>query len=172
VSLVLDRCHRPFTNSSDSRFSHVLRAAREPVELDEYQANAVAARIELDLRIGAAFTRLQTLQLQAVVAALKDKIISYGDILSYVLYGSGLTLYRIVSVPHAGFRCRSVSTGEELQARNILEHQGHASARREEGELSLETSSSIRSRGCHDDAGAMPDGQTSKGHQSEPETQE
>lgn len=59
--------------------SHVLRAAREPVELDEFQANAVAARIELDLRIGAAFTRLQTLQLQAVVAALKEKVISYGN---------------------------------------------------------------------------------------------
>lgn len=48
------------------------------MELDEYQANAVAARIELDLRIGAAFTRLQTLQLQAVVAVLKEKVISYG----------------------------------------------------------------------------------------------
>lgn len=48
------------------------------MELDEWQANAVAARIELDLRIGAAFTRLQTLQLQAVVAVLKEKVISYG----------------------------------------------------------------------------------------------
>lgn len=38
----------------------------------------MAARIELDLRIGAAFTRLQTLQLQTVVAALKEKVISYG----------------------------------------------------------------------------------------------
>ena len=40
----------------------------------------MAARIELDLRIGAAFTRLQTLQLQTVVAALKEKVISYGEI--------------------------------------------------------------------------------------------
>ncbi|KAJ5132303.1 hypothetical protein N7448_006461 [Penicillium atrosanguineum] len=63
---------------SNTERAHVLRAAREPVELDEFQANAVAARIELDLRIGAAFTRLQTLQLQAVVAALKEKVISYG----------------------------------------------------------------------------------------------
>ncbi|KAJ5390051.1 DNA topoisomerase 3 [Penicillium cataractarum] len=61
------------------RASHVLQAAREPVELDEFQANAVAARIELDLRIGAAFTRLQTLQLQAVSAVLKEKVISYGS---------------------------------------------------------------------------------------------
>ncbi|GLI73749.1 DNA topoisomerase [Penicillium ochrochloron] len=64
---------------SNTERAHVLQAAREPVELDEYQANAVAARIELDLRIGAAFTRLQTLQLQAVSAILKEKIISYGS---------------------------------------------------------------------------------------------
>jgi DNA topoisomerase-3 len=60
----------------------VRRAALQPVDLDEYQANAVAARIELDLRIGAAFTRLQTLQLQTVVAALKEKVISYGKLCS------------------------------------------------------------------------------------------
>ena len=40
----------------------------------------MAARIELDLRIGAAFTRLQTLQLQAVAEILKEKVISYGNI--------------------------------------------------------------------------------------------
>lgn len=45
----------------------------------------MAARIELDLRIGAAFTRLQTLQLQTVVAALKEKVISYGK-LSVIIY--------------------------------------------------------------------------------------
>ncbi|KAJ5888423.1 hypothetical protein N7495_008464 [Penicillium taxi] len=64
---------------SNTERAHVLRAAREPVELDNFQANAVAARIELDLRIGAAFTRLQTLQLQNTVENLKDKIISYGS---------------------------------------------------------------------------------------------
>lgn len=63
-----------------SSVSHVLRAARMPVELDECQANAVAARIELDLRIGAAFTRLQTLQLQNLAAVLGDRIISYGKL--------------------------------------------------------------------------------------------
>ncbi|KAF7718430.1 DNA topoisomerase, type IA [Penicillium ucsense] len=64
---------------SNTERAHVLQAARAPVELDEFQANAVAARIELDLRIGAAFTRLQTLQLQAVAAILKEKVISYGS---------------------------------------------------------------------------------------------
>ncbi|KAJ9637298.1 DNA topoisomerase [Coniosporium apollinis] len=59
---------------------HVVNAARNPVPLDERQANAVAARIELDLRIGAAFTRMQTLQLRPMVEQmLESKVISYGS---------------------------------------------------------------------------------------------
>ena len=61
----------------------MLHAARSLIELDDLQANAVAARIELDLRIGAAFTRLQTLQLKPLSAALEDTIISYGMVLSF-----------------------------------------------------------------------------------------
>jgi DNA topoisomerase III len=59
--------------------SHVIQAAQSPVELDDRQASAVATRIELDLRIGAAFTRLQTLQLKSLGDLLSDKIISYGS---------------------------------------------------------------------------------------------
>lgn len=62
-----------------SRIRHVLQAARNPVELDERLANAVSARIELDLRIGASFTRLQTLQLKTLGSLLQDRIISYGE---------------------------------------------------------------------------------------------
>ena len=62
---------------------HVIHAAQHPIDLDDRQANAVAARIELDLRIGAAFTRLQTLQLQNLGEALNDRIISYGTIPLY-----------------------------------------------------------------------------------------
>jgi DNA topoisomerase-3 len=47
--------------------------------MDERQVNAVAARIELDLRIGAAFTRLQSLELQRLSENLRDQIISYGS---------------------------------------------------------------------------------------------
>lgn len=53
-----------------------------PIELDERQVNAVAARIELDLRIGASFTRFQTLSLQIMGGDLEDRIISYGSNIS------------------------------------------------------------------------------------------
>ena len=48
--------------------------------LDYRQAAAVNARLELDLRIGAAFTRFQTLTLQARIAAVAQEklLISYG----------------------------------------------------------------------------------------------
>jgi DNA topoisomerase III len=64
---------------SNTERAHVIQAAHSPIEIDEKQANAVAARIELDLRIGAAFTRLQTLQLQPVTEKLAEQIISYGE---------------------------------------------------------------------------------------------
>ena len=63
---------------SNTERAHVVQAAHNPIELDERQANAVAARIELDLRIGASFTRMQTLQLQTVTEKLAEQIISYG----------------------------------------------------------------------------------------------
>lgn len=71
---------------SRARFSnierqHVIQAARNPIPLDERQASAVNARIELDLRIGASFTRMQTLNLQTMIAGLANnlKVISYGS---------------------------------------------------------------------------------------------
>ncbi|EER44161.1 DNA topoisomerase III [Histoplasma capsulatum H143] len=64
---------------SNTERAHILQAATNPIELDDSQANAVAARIELDLRIGAAFTRLQTLQLKSLGGVLEDRVISYGS---------------------------------------------------------------------------------------------
>ncbi|KAL4881129.1 DNA topoisomerase [Aspergillus karnatakaensis] len=64
---------------SNTERAHIINAARELIELDERQANAVAARIELDLRIGAAFTRLLTLQLQNMHASLAKNVLSYGS---------------------------------------------------------------------------------------------
>ena len=57
--------------------AHIIQAALRPRDIDELQAQAVAARIELDLRIGAAFTRWQTLTLQNI-PGLENKTISYG----------------------------------------------------------------------------------------------
>ncbi|KAL9592603.1 MAG: hypothetical protein Q9179_006554 [Wetmoreana sp. 5 TL-2023] len=65
---------------SNTERAHVLRAAQNPIPLDERQVNAVAARIELDLRLGAVFTRFQTLILQALGGDLaNDRVISYGS---------------------------------------------------------------------------------------------
>ncbi|KAF8907833.1 DNA topoisomerase [Gymnopilus junonius] len=69
-----------------ARFSAIIaqqihNAAQHPVELDLRQVDAVEARILLDLKIGAAFTRLQTLTLQGVLPqAERDSkgVISYG----------------------------------------------------------------------------------------------
>lgn len=71
-------------------YRHVLEAARRPIGLDERQVDAVAARIELDLRIGAAFTRLQTLQLQTLGGALAEKIISYGNLFIHCFFVLGM----------------------------------------------------------------------------------
>ncbi|KAF8499652.1 DNA topoisomerase [Russula emetica] len=65
-----------------ARFSAIIaqqihRAAQHPHELDYSQASAVDARIVLDLRIGAAFTRLQTLTLQRRFQQITG-VVSYG----------------------------------------------------------------------------------------------
>ena len=52
-------------------------AAQHTVELDVRQVEAVNARIQLDLRIGAAFTRMQTKQLQTSLAQISE-VVSYG----------------------------------------------------------------------------------------------
>lgn len=62
--------------------NHIVNAARNPVTIDEMQAEAVASRIELDLRIGASFTRNLTLSVQPLLMAAnsEDKqVISYGS---------------------------------------------------------------------------------------------
>ncbi|KAG1812148.1 DNA topoisomerase [Suillus subaureus] len=68
-----------------ARFSAIIpqqihRAAQHPVDLDMAQAHAVEARIFLDLRIGAAFTRMQTLTLQTRLAQFREnrEVVSYG----------------------------------------------------------------------------------------------
>lgn len=62
----------------DKLCSQIHNACRTAGPLDLRQAAAVEARICLDLRIGAALTRQQTLGLQGRIAELAENIISYG----------------------------------------------------------------------------------------------
>uniref|UniRef100_A0A915DD97 DNA topoisomerase n=1 Tax=Ditylenchus dipsaci TaxID=166011 RepID=A0A915DD97_9BILA len=57
----------------------VNNAMQNLVRMDDRIVNAVDCRTELDLRIGAAFTRLQTLHLQKHFANILDGVISYGS---------------------------------------------------------------------------------------------
>ncbi|CAK5281387.1 unnamed protein product [Mycena citricolor] len=68
-----------------ARFSAIIgqqihNAVQNPVELDQAQADAVQARMLLDLRIGAAFSRMQTLNLQNGIPQIKEQklLVSYG----------------------------------------------------------------------------------------------
>lgn len=76
--------------------SQINNACRNPVDLDLLQANAVSARMELDLRVGAIFSRVQTLELQRRVAALAEQLMSYGS------FWLSSHLYCTQEFPYAG----------------------------------------------------------------------
>ncbi|KAH9898858.1 DNA topoisomerase [Xylariomycetidae sp. FL2044] len=59
--------------------AHILNASRSLINLDQKQVNAVASRIELDLRIGYAFTRFLTNSLKSLGGPLQNLMISYGS---------------------------------------------------------------------------------------------
>lgn len=67
-----------FSRQQRGILRQIHHAAQNPVELDRAQADAVDARIVLDLRLGVAFTRMQSLILQARFQELGKQIISYG----------------------------------------------------------------------------------------------
>ncbi|KAH9386353.1 DNA topoisomerase III [Nematocida major] len=74
----------------------VLRALESLDSINKNEATAVASRIEIDLRIGAAITRLQTLQLQDILE--KKAVISYGS----------------CQIPTLGFVCEREESMEEF----------------------------------------------------------
>ncbi|KAI1659547.1 prokaryotic type I DNA topoisomerase [Daldinia decipiens] len=59
--------------------AHILNAAQNLIDLDHKQVNAVSSRIELDLRIGYAFTRFLTTNLRTLGGPFKDLVLSYGS---------------------------------------------------------------------------------------------
>ncbi|KDQ57416.1 hypothetical protein JAAARDRAFT_193749 [Jaapia argillacea MUCL 33604] len=81
IATICRRANRNITVKR-ARFSAIIaqqihHAAQHPVDLDMAQAEAVEARILLDLRLGAAFTRMQTMSLQPRFGQLQG-VISYG----------------------------------------------------------------------------------------------
>ncbi|KAI1097527.1 prokaryotic type I DNA topoisomerase [Jackrogersella minutella] len=59
--------------------AHIMNASRNLINLDHRQVNAVASRIELDLRIGYAFTRFLTTNLRSLGGPLQKLVLSYGS---------------------------------------------------------------------------------------------
>ena len=81
---IIDVCKaiNPRLEVKRAKFSEITRVSMERamqtlVEPDLLTSQAVDVRGELDLRIGAAFTRFQTMQLQKKFATLSQKLISY-----------------------------------------------------------------------------------------------
>ena len=73
------------SGSSIDKRSHILQAARNPINLDDRQIDAVKARIEMDLRIGYAFSRYWTNSLKSLGGTFsemgrngKSRVFSYG----------------------------------------------------------------------------------------------
>ncbi len=91
-----------------ARFSEITpgainRAVNNLVDPDPRLSDAVLCRSELDLRIGAAFTRLQTLSLRLQIEQLRirdpqNSVVSYGSCQFPTLGKSLLTRYR--AIPH------------------------------------------------------------------------
>ena len=96
-------------NHSETREAHtrqIHNACRNANDLDMRQAMAVEARIALDLRIGAAFTRFATMNLQARIPELSEQTISYGQLVQYLI--SLKLIVRAVPISNPRLRGRPV----------------------------------------------------------------
>ncbi|OLY80519.1 DNA topoisomerase 3-alpha [Smittium mucronatum] len=78
-SSAADICIESNPRITIKRAREVHSAMQSPDTLDPKQVDAVEARMELDLRIGAILTRFQTLLLQDRFDEMQNKVISYGS---------------------------------------------------------------------------------------------
>lgn len=107
-------CRIIYVLTAQSCFRQIHHAAQHPVELDKAQADAVDARTILDLRLGAAFTRMQSLILQPRFGELGQQTISYGrNVCLSDLHGNHLDALGPCQFPTLGF---VVSRYEQVQS--------------------------------------------------------
>nr|XP_027214117.1 DNA topoisomerase 3-alpha-like [Penaeus vannamei] len=100
---------------SEITFQSVQRALQSLGPPDRKQSDAVDVRSELDLRIGAAFTRFQTLRLQKVFPqALADTLISYGSC-QFPTLGFVVERYKAIQafIPEQFWKIKVSHNGEE-----------------------------------------------------------
>ena len=120
-------------------FSHILSAARRLTALDDKQVDAVSARIELDLRIGYAFTRFLTLNLRPLGGPLSKLTLSYGKRTSHARTSAvhPPNCSRVLPVSYSRLRRGSVFPGQEFRPRDLLGNQNDAREGRHQGQLQL-----------------------------------
>lgn len=95
---------------SEITAASVFRALRSLGQANKNVSDAVDVRQELDLRTGAAFTRLQTLRLQQVFPEkLAQKLISYGSC-QFPTLGFVVERYQAIEdfIPEAFWRIKSI----------------------------------------------------------------
>ena len=108
--------------------------------------------MDLDLRVGAALTRTQTMGLQNRFADLADKLISYGALSPLYPSSSPDTdaTRRSLPVPNPRLRRRAVRESPGVHPRGLLVHPRYGRARGLLGPLHVEAGKAIRLAGRRD----------------------
>eukprot|EP00112_Aurelia_sp_Birch-Aquarium-sp1_P006025 Seg1673.6 transcript_id=Seg1673.6/GoldUCD/mRNA.D3Y31 product="DNA topoisomerase 3-alpha" protein_id=Seg1673.6/GoldUCD/D3Y31 len=102
---------------SEITHASINRACRNLVEPDLNTSNAVEVRRELDLRIGAAFTRFQTLRLQKKFPdVLAEQLISYGSC-QFPTLGFVVERYKQIQefIPEPFYKIKVVHTKDDIK---------------------------------------------------------
>lgn len=86
------------------------------------QSDAVEARTLLDLRLGAAFTRMQSLSLQASIGELDGTLVSYGKrvVRNNILPSHYIVHLRAVPIPHSWIRRLALRASQIFRPGTVL----------------------------------------------------